>query len=184
LGLEVTIDRFVALNTTIFEFNPWELGSFDPTTFRFVPLEYIGSNFSAGVIPAEEGCVRGYDNAGYVMGTSSSLFNAAILELNALNASTKIQRRLQTRLNNLLAKLGDAINDIAIYKPNPFFGHRRQSNKNAHTEILTLVTALKIHKIYLCSLCFNRPERSMLYLLWMHHQIVVKRTGQMVPRWL
>jgi lysophospholipase len=68
LGVEVTINRLVALNTTIFEINPWELGIFDPTTFGFVPLKYIGSTFSAGVMPASEGCVHGYDNAGYIMG--------------------------------------------------------------------------------------------------------------------
>jgi len=115
------------------------LGSWDPTTFGFVPLEYIGSDFFAGAIPATEGCVRGYDNAGYVMGTSSSLFNAAILELDALNASTTIQRKLQTRLHQLLARFGNASADIAIYKPNPFFGYRSESNKNVQTKTLTLV---------------------------------------------
>jgi lysophospholipase len=110
------------LNATIFEFNPWEFGSFDPTTYGFVPLEFIGSNFSGGVLPKSEGCVRGYDNAGYVMGTSSSLFNAAILELDALNASTPVQQRLQTRLHNVLAKIGDKEQDIAIYKPNYSLG--------------------------------------------------------------
>ena len=73
------------------------------------------------------------------MGTSSSLFNAAILELDALNASTPVQQRLQTRLHNVLAKIGDKEQDIAIYKPNPFFGYRNESNKNAKSSTLTLV---------------------------------------------
>lgn len=38
----------VSLNSTVFEFNPFELGSWDPTTYAFAPLEYIGSNFSSG----------------------------------------------------------------------------------------------------------------------------------------
>ncbi|EOD50301.1 putative lysophospholipase plb1 protein [Neofusicoccum parvum UCRNP2] len=39
----------ISSNTTNFEFNPWEMGSYDPTVFGFVPLRYVGSNFSAGL---------------------------------------------------------------------------------------------------------------------------------------
>ena len=52
-------------NTTIYEFNPFEFGSWDPTTYGFVPLEYLGSNFSGGVLAGNEECVRGFDNVGY-----------------------------------------------------------------------------------------------------------------------
>ena len=52
-------------NTTIYEFNPFEFGSWDPTTYGFVPLEYLRSNFSGGVLTGDEECVRGFDNAGY-----------------------------------------------------------------------------------------------------------------------
>ena len=52
-------------NTTVYEFNPFEFGSWDPTTYAFVPLEFLGSNFSGGVLPDNEKCVRGFDNVGY-----------------------------------------------------------------------------------------------------------------------
>lgn len=65
----------VSLNATNYEINPWEMGSFDPTVFGFAPTEYLASNFSAGVVPSGGSCVQGFDNAGYMMGTSSSLFN-------------------------------------------------------------------------------------------------------------
>ena len=52
-------------NTTVYEFNPFEFGSWDPTTYGFVPLEYLGSNFSGGVLAEDEECVRGFDNVGY-----------------------------------------------------------------------------------------------------------------------
>jgi lysophospholipase len=73
------------------------------------------------------------------MGTSSSLFNAAILQLDALNASTNIQRRLQAKLSSLLTKFGEDSQDIAIYNPNPFFGYHPDTNTNAQTRTLTLV---------------------------------------------
>jgi lysophospholipase len=67
-------------NATVYEINPWELGTFDPTTFAFAPLEYLGSDFSDGKVSAEGTCVRGFDNMGYIMGTSSSLFNQGLLQ--------------------------------------------------------------------------------------------------------
>lgn len=65
----------VSLNATNYEINPWEMGSFDPTVYGFAPTRYLASNFSAGEIPSGGSCVQGFDNAGYMMGTSSSLFN-------------------------------------------------------------------------------------------------------------
>lgn len=67
-------------NATVYEINPWELGTFDPTTFAFAPLEYLGSDFLDGKVSAEGKCVRGFDNVGYIMGTSSSLFNQGLLQ--------------------------------------------------------------------------------------------------------
>ncbi|CAG9939886.1 unnamed protein product [Clonostachys rosea f. rosea IK726] len=70
----------VSLNATVYEFNPYELGSWDPTTFGFAPLEWIASNFTNGTIGDKGKCVRGYDQFGFVMGTSSSLFNQFLLQ--------------------------------------------------------------------------------------------------------
>ena len=67
-------------NATVYEINPWELGTFDPTTFAFAPLEYVGSKFSNGELSPSEACIRDFDNAGYIMGTSSSLFNQGLLQ--------------------------------------------------------------------------------------------------------
>lgn len=62
-------------NATVYEINPWELGTFDSTTFAFALLEFIGSKFSNGALSSSVKCVKGFDNAGFIMGTSSSLFN-------------------------------------------------------------------------------------------------------------
>ncbi|MCJ1406607.1 Lysophospholipase 1 [Ptychographa xylographoides] len=122
-------------NTTVFEFNPWELGTWDPTTYGFVPLEYLGSNFSGGILPDNEQCVRGFDNAGYVMGTSSSLFNTFLLEIN----TTSIPSAFKSVLTNLLTEVGQNNNDIASYTPNPFYGYHNATSKNAQSTTLTLV---------------------------------------------
>ncbi|KAG9697011.1 lysophospholipase Plb2, partial [Aureobasidium melanogenum] len=120
-------------NATIYEFNPWELGSFDPTTFAFAPLRYLGSNFSDGVVvPGDMQCVRGFDNAGYVMGTSSSLFNQAFLQI---NGSTGL---INEALTAILSEIGQDNDDIANY-PNPFFGVNNATSRIADTDQLTLV---------------------------------------------
>lgn len=103
-------------NASVFEFNPWELGSFDNTNFAFAPLEFIGSEFSNGTIPSGK-CVRGFDNAGYVMGTSSSLFNQFALNLKEPDLPGGGWGFVQ----NILAGSGSDNNDIADYSPNPFF---------------------------------------------------------------
>jgi len=122
-------------NTTVYEFNPFEFGTWDPTTYGFVPLEYLGSNFSGGVLAEEEPCVRGFDNVGYVMGTSSSLFNQFLLQVN----QTSIPNVAKTFVTKILGAIGQDNNDIAEYSPNPFYGYHNDSSKNAQERGLTLV---------------------------------------------
>ncbi|CAA9956522.1 hypothetical protein CFE70_000125 [Pyrenophora teres f. teres 0-1] len=129
-------DLIISLNATNFEFNPFEMGSFDPTTFGFAPLKYIGSNFSSGQLPQSQGCVAGFDNLGFIMGTSSSLFNQIFLQLNAVQ---NIPDKLKTFVSNILVKLGKNGDDIADYSPNPFFQFHNDTNPSAKNERLTLV---------------------------------------------
>ncbi|KAJ5632480.1 hypothetical protein N7490_008819 [Penicillium lividum] len=106
--------------STVFEFTPWEFGTFDPTLYAFAPLEYLGSRFENGSISSNETCVRGYDNAGFIIGTSSTLFNEAITELGS--NSSKITEWAEDVLKDLFAKFDSSDNDIASYEPNPFYG--------------------------------------------------------------
>jgi lysophospholipase len=120
-------------NATVYEMNPWELGTFDPTTYAFAPMRYLGSNFSDGVVvQGDKQCVRGFDNAGYIMGTSSSLFNQAFLQI---NGSTGL---INEALTKVLANIGQDNDDIANY-PNPFFGVNNATSRVATTDQLTLV---------------------------------------------
>ena len=128
-------DLIVSLNATVFEFNPFEMGSFDPTTYGFAPLKYIGSNFSGGVLPQEDGCVAGFDNLGFIMGTSSSLFNQIFLSLGSFN----LPDFLTSVITNVLTEIGKDQNDIADYTPNPFYGYHNSSNPSHDHERLTLV---------------------------------------------
>lgn len=128
-------DTIISLNATVFEFNPFEMGSFDPTTYGFAPTKYIGSNFSNGELPQGERCFAGFDNLGFVMGTSSSLFNQIFLNLGSLG----LPDFLANTLTGVLGRIGEANNDIADYTPNPFYGFHNDSNPSSNNSRLTLV---------------------------------------------
>lgn len=131
-------ETVISTNSTVFEFNPWELGTWDPTIFGFAPLEFLGSNFTNGALPSGQKCVRGFDNAGYVMGTSSSLFNAFLLNIDSpyLPDIPTLARKFVTRI---LQTFNQTNNDIADYSPNPFYGYHNVTNLGSQSERLTLV---------------------------------------------
>ncbi|KAJ5881679.1 uncharacterized protein N7529_000351 [Penicillium soppii] len=102
-------ETLVGSNSTVYGFNPWEFGTFDPSIFGFAPLQNLGSHFENGVV-TEDICVRGFDNAGFIMGTSSSLFNQFILRLN----TTDLPSNLKSIFASLLQDLGDRNDEIAV----------------------------------------------------------------------
>lgn len=102
-------------NSTVFEFNPFEMGSWDPSVYQFMDLKYLGTNLQDGQ-PVDDVCVSGYDNAGFVLGTSSSLFNQFILQLGTANLPSVISGVVE----DLLQSVSGDEDDIAIYEPNPF----------------------------------------------------------------
>jgi len=127
----------IASNSTIFEFNPWVMGSYDPSLSAYAPIAYIGSNFSGGSI-TDTNCVAGFDNIGFVVGTSSSLFNQFYLQVN----STEVPERIKGSISSILAQWGSQNGDISIW-PNPFYGFNNASsnvsNVNTNSKYLTLV---------------------------------------------
>lgn len=122
-------------NATVFEFNPFEFGTFDPTIHGFIPTEFLGSKFVAGSLPENETCVRGFDNAGFIMGTSSSLFNQFALNMDTVDLPSFIENAI----NGILEKIGTENNDIAEYDPNPFYHYNNESSPFASHANLSLV---------------------------------------------
>ncbi|KAK3678616.1 Lysophospholipase 1 [Recurvomyces mirabilis] len=130
-------ETLVSTNTTIFDFNPFEFGSWDPTVYGFIPMQYVGTNFTAGS-PTTAQCVTGFDNVGFVMGTSSTLFNAGLTTINGTNTTGLFNTALQDGIEAVLGRIGKADDDIADY-PNPFYGWHNATNPYAVSEQLTLV---------------------------------------------
>lgn len=149
-------ELLIASNTTVYTFNPWEMGSHDPTVFGFAPLQYVGTNFSAGSPIDSDRCVTGFDSASFVMGTSSSLFNQGLLLVNNSETSGAFQDALQSVLESALSAVGEADNDIADWV-NPFYHYNNDTNPNAESRQLTLVDGGEV-----CRLTPNLPPFNFL----------------------
>jgi Lysophospholipase catalytic domain len=53
---------------------PMEFGSYDPDLSAMVNMSFAGTNLTNGKPDNGSSCVTGFDQAGFVMGTSSALF--------------------------------------------------------------------------------------------------------------
>lgn len=65
----------IPLNSTQWEFTPWEFGSHDPTLSSFVDIRFMGTHLVNGKPANPSACVTKFDQASFIFGTSSSLFN-------------------------------------------------------------------------------------------------------------
>lgn len=104
-------------NSTVFEITPFELGSWDPSLNSFVDINYLGTSVDNGK-PNSSQCVTNFDNAGFVLGTLSSLFNQALLRV---LSSTDLNWAVKQVLKMILQPFSDNNVDIAVYEPNPFY---------------------------------------------------------------
>lgn len=107
------------INSTVVEFNPFEMGSFDPSLNSFTDIKYIGSNVTNG-LSVNGKCVEGFDNAGFIMGTSSSLFNEFKNTL-VCDTCNSINPIFKFVLKYFLNTLSAETDDVAHYSPNPFY---------------------------------------------------------------
>lgn len=118
------------LNSTVIEMNPFEFGSFDPSLNTFTDIKYLGTNVSNGV-PVDL-CVNGFDNSGFIVGSSSSLFNLFLNTLVCDNCNS-LNSVIKWILKKFLTYLSKAHEDVALYKPNPFFNSQYAKSDNITT---------------------------------------------------
>lgn len=107
-------------NATTYEFTPFEFGSWDSDVSAFTPTKYLGTTMKGGK-PATK-CTTGYDNLGYVLGTSSSLFNQVCVSAPPpINSTNNLERTLAA----MLAKVHQVTTSdlYATYK-NPFYEYK------------------------------------------------------------
>ncbi|KAL9112133.1 MAG: hypothetical protein Q9227_003510 [Pyrenula ochraceoflavens] len=74
IGLDPSKGCTPPLNSPIYEFSPFEFGSFDQGISAFTPTQYLGTALSNGTPKDPKKCTQNYDNLGLILGTSSDLF--------------------------------------------------------------------------------------------------------------
>jgi lysophospholipase len=105
-------------NATTYEFTPYEFGSWDSDVSAFMQTHYLGTSMKNGK-PTGLLCTKNYDNLGYVLGTSSNLFNQ-------LCASVPPPANSSINLDTTLAQFLDYTHEMtfsdeyATYR-NPFY---------------------------------------------------------------
>ena len=126
--------KIINLNSSLAEFNPFEMGSFDKSIYQFAKIKYLGSELNDG--DTNGTCIGGFDNAGYIMGTSSTLFNQFLLQIN----STDLPSIVKKVVTSMLERVSNHENDVAVYDPNPFYDTTVGTSSNlADNETLVCV---------------------------------------------
>ena len=109
------------INTTIFEFNPFEFGSWEHE--KFANIEYLGTSFKDGSPVNSTQCVNNFDNAGYILGTSAGLFNLVAEKIDSLGLTGTTKEILEILISSWASE-----NGIPAAYPNPFYGLEAESN--------------------------------------------------------
>ncbi|WBW71098.1 phospholipase Plb2 [Schizosaccharomyces osmophilus] len=101
-------------NSSIYEFSPYYFNTFDNNVRAYMPLEYLGTKLSNGSA-VDNKCVTQFDNVGFLIGTSSTRFNEALMDVSL--RQSRMSRRLGFTLRHM------RINGSAVsYYNNMFHG--------------------------------------------------------------
>ncbi|KAA1091693.1 hypothetical protein PGTUg99_005510 [Puccinia graminis f. sp. tritici] len=101
----------ITLQSPIYEMTPEDFSVWHPGLNASIPMEYLGSRMSFGEGRAVS-CVKGFDNAGFLMGVSSNVFSFQ----DGSNTTP-----------NLGEKIANALVKGTFYEaliPNPFYGQK------------------------------------------------------------
>ncbi|KDQ63931.1 hypothetical protein JAAARDRAFT_201409 [Jaapia argillacea MUCL 33604] len=119
---------YIPAANVIYEFNAYEMGSYDPTLAAFTPIEYLGTTNTSI-------CVTGFEQADFVLGASSNIFviyNSSASNLMNSPAWPWIE------IANISYPQPGVTMDVALY-PNPFYGLNHGTFVDAEEKYLSLV---------------------------------------------
>ncbi|RDW77383.1 lysophospholipase-3 [Coleophoma cylindrospora] len=127
-------------NATSYEFSPYEFGSWDSDVSAFTETQYLGTSMSGGVPTGE--CTTNYDNLGYILGTSSSLFNEFCLAVPTPANST-------TDLYTTIAQMLDYVHTVVFSDEygtyaNPFYNYESSTQVPNSANNISAQTSLNL----------------------------------------
>lgn len=79
------------LNVTVYEATPFEFGSYDPALQAFIEMKHLGTRLNQLQPESSDSCVTNFDQAGFIVGSSSSLFFVSKpLKIHSTNAHYRV----------------------------------------------------------------------------------------------
>ncbi|KAJ7783055.1 phospholipase B [Mycena metata] len=124
----------------VYEISPFEFASFDPNLSAGMNLSYAGTHLTNGKADNGSACVKGFDQAGFMMGTSASLFNQIFdfahntLQGFSSSDSNTFIYILQRQLRSVRTRADDVAN-----WPNPFHGLKPDTFEDSGSTWLELL---------------------------------------------
>ncbi|KAI0028749.1 phospholipase B [Vararia minispora EC-137] len=127
-------------DSIVYEMTPMEFGSWDPNLSAMMNMTYVGTHLNNGVPPNETACVTGFDQTGFMMGTSASLFNQILDRAhNTLqNFDSSDGNALFYVLQRQLTEVRSRADDVANW-PNPFQGIKPTTFEDSSSDYLELI---------------------------------------------
>ncbi|KAL4078419.1 lysophospholipase catalytic domain-containing protein [Scleroderma yunnanense] len=132
----------VSPNSVVYEITPQEFGSWDPQLSAMTSTTYAGTQFVNGRPTNSSSCVTGFDQVGFVMGTSASAFNG-ILDVSSgnfvgFNTENGDASGMQFLYQQLSSRVQTRSQTVANW-PNPFNGLNPPSFQDSNSQWLSLV---------------------------------------------
>ncbi|KAG6917429.1 hypothetical protein DXG01_002515 [Tephrocybe rancida] len=130
----------LSLDPVVYEITPLELASYDPNLSAGMNLSYAGTHLNNGRAVNGSACVTGFDQAGFIMGSSASLFNQILdFASNTISAfSQNDGAALLYVLGRQLREVRTRADDVANW-PNPFQGLKNTTFEDSSKEWLELL---------------------------------------------
>ncbi|KLO18693.1 hypothetical protein SCHPADRAFT_819487 [Schizopora paradoxa] len=120
----------VPLNNVIYEFTFFEMGSYDPPLASFTPTRFLGTTNTSS-------CVTNFDQATFICGASSELFNEFNITLQSFLTSSV--GPVISILNSSLPEDDSVVELDVTMVPNPFFGVANGTFPQSNQAFLRLV---------------------------------------------
>ncbi|KAF4625054.1 hypothetical protein G7Y89_g13113 [Cudoniella acicularis] len=157
--------QFPTGNATIYDITPFEFGAWSGSIGAFTPTEWLGTSLSGGVPVNESACVRGFDRAGFLIGTSADTFDAWYIQAlsngteaqfakrssgagNRIDGTDRSAKRQSAAMDELLQIIPESFSKVfglnitsssyAVF-PNPFANLSSTSSVVNHSKDLRLV---------------------------------------------
>ncbi|GEQ66994.1 hypothetical protein JCM33374_g657 [Metschnikowia sp. JCM 33374] len=102
-------------DSTIIEMTPLEFGSWDPSLNSFTQTKYLGTSVNNG-FPVDGTCVTGFDNVGFMLGASSTIFNVITDKIPGMPFLASVKKDV----DRFFKGITKADRFVAAFKPNPF----------------------------------------------------------------